>query len=65
MFDNNLANFCSCQEDFTTTINALTEELDVYNEWIDECDKANENPNQMDRSAMTRTQDESDSDDDD
>jgi len=54
-----------CQEDFTTTINALTEALDVYNEWIDECDKANENPNQVERSALSRTRDESDSDDDD
>ena len=31
-----------CGEDFKTTINYLTEPLDVYSEWIDACEKAND-----------------------
>ncbi|CAB4300038.1 unnamed protein product [Prunus armeniaca] len=33
---------CSvCQESFSTTITALTEPIDVYSEWIDECERVN------------------------
>ncbi|GLJ38953.1 hypothetical protein SUGI_0794100 [Cryptomeria japonica] len=33
---------CSvCQEKFSTTINALSEPIDVYSEWIDECERVN------------------------
>ncbi|KAL5989821.1 hypothetical protein ACLOJK_010715 [Asimina triloba] len=28
-----------CQESFSTTINALSEPIDVYSEWIDECER--------------------------
>ncbi|KAI4483353.1 hypothetical protein M0802_013482 [Mischocyttarus mexicanus] len=30
-----------CLEDFQTTINLLSEPLDVYNDWIDACESAN------------------------
>lgn len=30
-----------CSEDFQTRTNYLTEAIDVYNEWIDECEAAN------------------------
>ncbi|GLJ24675.1 hypothetical protein SUGI_0472680 [Cryptomeria japonica] len=30
-----------CQESFSTTINALSEPIDVYCEWIDECERVN------------------------
>ncbi|KYM75573.1 Transcription elongation factor 1 like protein [Atta colombica] len=30
-----------CLEDFQTTINLLSEPLDVYNDWIDACENAN------------------------
>ncbi|KAL6289968.1 hypothetical protein ACE6H2_007478 [Prunus campanulata] len=31
--------FCSvCQESYSTTITCLTEPIDVYSEWIDECE---------------------------
>ncbi|KAL6606146.1 hypothetical protein ACP70R_041799 [Stipagrostis hirtigluma subsp. patula] len=31
-----------CKEDYSTTAHALTEPIDVYDEWVDECEKANE-----------------------
>lgn len=31
-----------CKEDFDTTIGPLTEAIDVYSEWIDECIKVNQ-----------------------
>ncbi|KAL6606145.1 hypothetical protein ACP70R_041798 [Stipagrostis hirtigluma subsp. patula] len=31
-----------CKEDYSTTAHALTEPIDVYGEWVDECVKANE-----------------------
>ena len=31
-----------CQEDFKTTAHALTEPIDVYNDWIDACEEANQ-----------------------
>ncbi|CAH1375603.1 hypothetical protein MTP99_017015 [Tenebrio molitor] len=30
-----------CLEDFQTTINFLSEPVDVYNDWIDACESAN------------------------
>jgi transcription elongation factor Elf1 len=34
---------CSvCMEDFQATINFLSEPIDVYNEWIDACEAANQ-----------------------
>ncbi|KAH7512611.1 hypothetical protein FEM48_Zijuj12G0109100 [Ziziphus jujuba var. spinosa] len=30
-----------CQESFSTTITALTEAIDIYSEWIDECERVN------------------------
>ena len=34
---------CSvCMEDFQATINFLSEPIDVYNEWIDACETANQ-----------------------
>lgn len=30
-----------CLEDFQTTINFLSEAVDVYNDWIDACENAN------------------------
>uniref|UniRef100_A0A804N8M3 Transcription elongation factor 1 homolog n=1 Tax=Zea mays TaxID=4577 RepID=A0A804N8M3_MAIZE len=30
-----------CQENFSTTVNALTEPIDIYSEWIDECERVN------------------------
>ncbi|ESN99925.1 hypothetical protein HELRODRAFT_83563, partial [Helobdella robusta] len=34
---------CSvCQEDFQTTINALSEAIDVYGDWIDACEAVND-----------------------
>ncbi|KAI3498728.1 hypothetical protein L1887_34508 [Cichorium endivia] len=30
-----------CQENFSTTITALTEPIDIYSEWIDECERVN------------------------
>ena len=27
-----------CREEWATTINALTEPIDIYSEWIDECE---------------------------
>ncbi|XP_037462037.1 transcription elongation factor 1 homolog [Triticum dicoccoides] len=31
----------TCSESYSTTAHALTEPVDVYAEWIDECEKAN------------------------
>lgn len=31
-----------CSEDFQTTINYLSEAIDVYTEWIDACESANQ-----------------------
>ena len=31
-----------CMEEFQTTINYLSETVDVYADWIDACEKANE-----------------------
>ena len=31
-----------CEERYSTKAHALTEPIDVYSEWIDECEKANE-----------------------
>jgi transcription elongation factor Elf1 len=34
---------CSvCKETYATKANALTEPIDVYSEWIDSCEEANE-----------------------
>ncbi|KAI5062283.1 hypothetical protein GOP47_0022822 [Adiantum capillus-veneris] len=30
-----------CQEHYTTQIDALSEPIDVYSDWIDECERAN------------------------
>ncbi|KAJ6794100.1 transcription elongation factor 1-like protein [Iris pallida] len=30
-----------CQESFSTAITALTEPIDIYSEWIDECERVN------------------------
>ncbi|XP_017883929.1 transcription elongation factor 1 homolog [Ceratina calcarata] len=30
-----------CLEDYQTTINGLSEPIDVYNDWIDACDAIN------------------------
>ncbi|KAF7272731.1 hypothetical protein GWI33_014513 [Rhynchophorus ferrugineus] len=30
-----------CLEDFQTSINRLSEPVDVYNDWIDACEQAN------------------------
>ncbi|KAF1890417.1 hypothetical protein Lal_00041132 [Lupinus albus] len=30
-----------CQESFSTTITALSEAIDIYSEWIDECERVN------------------------
>ncbi|XP_044576593.1 transcription elongation factor 1 homolog [Cotesia glomerata] len=30
-----------CLEDYQTTVNVLSDPLDVYNDWIDSCDAAN------------------------
>ncbi|PHT69617.1 Transcription elongation factor 1 -like protein [Capsicum annuum] len=30
-----------CQESFSTTVTALTEPIDIYSEWIDECARVN------------------------
>ncbi|VDK26846.1 unnamed protein product [Taenia asiatica] len=30
-----------CLEDYQTSVNALSQEIDVYNDWIDECELAN------------------------
>ena len=30
-----------CQESFSMTVNALSEPIDVYSEWIDECERVN------------------------
>ncbi|XLS74329.1 hypothetical protein HN51_031194, partial [Arachis hypogaea] len=34
-----LAGFC--QESFSTTVTALSEPIDIYSEWIDECERVN------------------------
>lgn len=31
-----------CNEDFQTTINYLSEAIDVYSDWIDACEQANQ-----------------------
>jgi transcription elongation factor Elf1 len=31
-----------CKESYSTKAHALTEPIDVYSEWIDECEKANQ-----------------------
>ncbi|KAG6577011.1 Transcription elongation factor 1-like protein, partial [Cucurbita argyrosperma subsp. sororia] len=36
-----------CQESFSTTVTALTEPIDIYSEWIDECERVN-NPEEDD-----------------
>jgi transcription elongation factor Elf1 len=38
-----------CKEVYATVANALTEPIDVYSEWIDECEKANEGVDVDDR----------------
>ncbi|GMI65595.1 hypothetical protein HRI_000228800 [Hibiscus trionum] len=30
-----------CQESFNSVITALTEPIDIYNEWIDKCERVN------------------------
>ncbi|XP_034948745.1 transcription elongation factor 1 homolog [Chelonus insularis] len=30
-----------CSEEYQTTVNVLSDPLDVYNDWIDACDAAN------------------------
>ncbi|KAL3631445.1 hypothetical protein CASFOL_024429 [Castilleja foliolosa] len=30
-----------CQEMYSTTVTALTEPIDIYSEWIDECERVN------------------------
>ncbi|KAH0639007.1 hypothetical protein KY285_035593 [Solanum tuberosum] len=35
------ANCMICQESFSTTVTALTEAIDIYSEWIDECERVN------------------------
>ncbi|KAL5576661.1 hypothetical protein UlMin_018360 [Ulmus minor] len=30
-----------CSENFSTTITTLTEPIDIYSEWIDECERVN------------------------
>ncbi|KAL1290218.1 hypothetical protein HN51_058643 [Arachis hypogaea] len=30
-----------CQESFSTTVTALSEPIDIYSEWIDECEWVN------------------------
>ncbi|KAF7989785.1 hypothetical protein HCN44_008459 [Aphidius gifuensis] len=30
-----------CMEDYQTSVNVLSDPLDVYNDWIDACDAAN------------------------
>ncbi|GMI85481.1 hypothetical protein HRI_002217400 [Hibiscus trionum] len=30
-----------CQESFSSVITALTEPIDIYSEWIDECERVN------------------------
>ncbi|KAM3343604.1 transcription elongation factor 1 [Capsicum galapagoense] len=35
------ANCRICQESFSTTVTALTEPIDIYSEWIDECERVN------------------------
>uniref|UniRef100_A0A0D9YLY5 Transcription elongation factor 1 homolog n=2 Tax=Oryza glumipatula TaxID=40148 RepID=A0A0D9YLY5_9ORYZ len=30
-----------CLETFSTSVNALTEPIDIYSEWIDECERVN------------------------
>lgn len=30
-----------CLEDYQTTVNVLSDPVDVYNDWIDACDAAN------------------------
>lgn len=30
-----------CSEEFTTTVNYLSEPIDVYSDWIDACEQAN------------------------
>ncbi|KAK6134614.1 hypothetical protein DH2020_031624 [Rehmannia glutinosa] len=37
-----------CQESFSTNVTALTEAIDIYSEWIDECERVN---NQEDEDA--------------
>ncbi|THD18554.1 Transcription elongation factor 1 [Fasciola gigantica] len=41
--DNNIGYIkCTiCLEDFQTKINYLSQEVDVYNDWIDACEEAN------------------------
>ncbi|XP_077221244.1 transcription elongation factor 1 homolog [Tasmannia lanceolata] len=31
-----------CQESYSTSINGLTEAVDVYSEWLDECERIND-----------------------
>ncbi|KAM7492560.1 hypothetical protein LguiA_035481 [Lonicera macranthoides] len=35
------ANCGICQENFSTSVTALTEPIDIYSEWIDECERVN------------------------
>lgn len=49
-----------CNENFSTVINYLTEPLDVYSEWIDACEEAND-----DQAINRKKQNDSDSSDDD
>ncbi|KAF0901510.1 hypothetical protein E2562_003493 [Oryza meyeriana var. granulata] len=35
------ASCCNCLAKYSTTAHALTEPIDVYSEWIDECELAN------------------------
>lgn len=32
-----------CLEDYQTTVNFLSEPIDVYNDWVDACETANKN----------------------
>ncbi|XP_047093083.1 transcription elongation factor 1 homolog [Lolium rigidum] len=40
-----------CKESYSTKAHALTEPIDVYGEWIDECEKANEGVEQAPRDS--------------
>merc|ERR1711934_1130807 len=55
---------CSvCGEDFKTSINYLTEPLDVYSEWIDACEAANDETVQRSNTRRTNDSDNDSSDD--
>jgi len=55
---------CSvCLEQFSTVINYLTEPLDVYSEWIDACEAANDETVQRSNTRRTNDSDNDSSDD--